>query len=99
MNDAIKRIKQGRNVLVRIFENAETGAIKQAFSNDVLLNKAGGCKWAMPVGVFLFCDLAFFPTVLGEVNSSEAGVSGAIFLAKVGRKQSTLRVTYGQSRS
>ena len=37
MNDAIKRIKQGGNVL-RIFENAETGEIKLTFSNDVLLN-------------------------------------------------------------
>ena len=77
MNDAIKRIKQGGNVL-RIFENAETGEIKLTFSNDVLLNEASGCKWAMPVRVFLSGDLAFFATVLGEVNSSGSGVSGVI---------------------
>jgi hypothetical protein len=69
MNDAIKRIKQGGNVL-RIFENAETGEIELTFSNDVLLNEASGCKWAMPVQVFLSGDLAFFATVLGKVNSS-----------------------------
>ncbi len=77
MNDAIKRIKQGGNVL-RIFENAETGEIELTFSNDVLLNEASGCKWAMPVRVFLSGDLAFFATVLGEVNSSGSGVSGVI---------------------
>jgi hypothetical protein len=69
MNDAIKRIKQGGNVL-RIFENAETGEIELTFSNDVLLNEASGCKWAMPVRAFLSGDLAFFATVLGKVNSS-----------------------------
>jgi hypothetical protein len=70
MNDAIKRIKQGGNVL-RIFKNAETRKIKLTFSNDVLLNEVSGCKWAMPVRVFLLSgDLAFFATVLGEVNSS-----------------------------
>ncbi len=57
MNEAIKRIKQGGNVL-RIFENAETGAIKLTFSNDVL-NEACDCKWAMPVRVFLSGDLDF----------------------------------------
>jgi hypothetical protein len=66
MNEAIKQIKQGGDVL-RVFNNTETGAVELTFSNDN--QQAQDCKWAMPIRVFVSGNLAFFATALGKVNS------------------------------